>query len=282
MTLSDINMVTNLPKFLCIGVQKAATSWLWVQLRSHPDVWMPPVKELHFFDHLFVPENRKWTGWHIKTHVGKAIKWHRENGKDKGLYFDYLQGLLAEDMFTETWYRRAYSLPAARSKTTGDITPEYCMIDRSGVEYVRSLLGDIKIIIMVRDPVDRSLSQIRMNAKNQKVDLGSASLEQWMALAKDPVIYTRARYSEFIPLWQDLLGKREILILQYNDVGRNPTALLKNVEAFLGLASGHYADATKKVYETSNKQTQVPALVMEHLVEQLSSQTRYFEALKCL
>jgi hypothetical protein len=243
---------------------------------------MPPVKELHFFDHLFVPENRKWTGWHIKTHVGKAIKWHRENGKDSGAYFDYLQGLLAEDMFTEEWYRRAYSLPAAKNKVTGDITPEYCMIERKGVEYVRNLLGDIKIIIMVRDPVDRALSQIRMNAKNQKVDLGSASLEQWMALAKDPVIYTRARYSEFIPVWHDLFGKGEILILQYNDVGRNPTALLKHVEAFLGLASGHYADATKKVYETSNKQTQVPALVMEHLVEQLSSQTRYFEALKCL
>jgi hypothetical protein len=275
-------MMTNLPKFLCIGVQKAATSWLWVQLRSRPDVWMPPVKELHFFDHLFVPENRKWTGWHIKTHIGKTIKWHRENGKDSGPYFDYLQGLLAEDMFTEEWYRRAYSLPAARNKLTGDVTPEYCMISKKGVEYVRSLLGDIKIIIMVRDPVDRALSQIRMNAKNQKVDLASASLEQWMALAKDPVIYTRARYSEFIPLWQDLFGRQRFLILPYTDVGKNPTAVLERVEAFLDLASGRYADATTKVYETSNKQAQVPERVVEHLEEQLSSENYYFETLKFL
>jgi hypothetical protein len=275
-------MLTNLPKFLCIGVQKAATSWLWVQLRSHPDVWMPPVKELHFFDHLFVPENRKWTGWHIKTHVGKAIKWHHENGKDSGPYFDYLQGLLSEDMFTEEWYRRAYSLAAAKGKITGDITPEYCMIPEEGIRYVRSLLGKAKIIVMVRNPMDRALSQIRMNAKNRGLDLATASLEQWLDLAKDTVIYSRARYSEFLPLWRSVFDEGNLLILQYSEVRNNPLGLLRSVEIFLGLAGGHYADATKKVYETSNKQTQVPRQVVDQLTKQLASETHYFEALKSL
>jgi hypothetical protein len=267
--------MNNLPRFLCIGVQKAATSWLWVQLRSHPDVWMPPVKELHFFDHLFVPENRKWTGWHIKTHVGKAIKWHRENGKDSGPYFDYLQGLLAEDMFTETWYRRAYSLPTTRSKVTGDITPEYCMIDKSGVEYVRSLLGDIKIIIMVRDPVDRALSQIRMNAKNQKIDLASGSLEQWMALATDPVIYTRARYSEFIPLWQDLLGRANLLIVRYDGVINEPLAVLKRTGDFLGIRNHPYPDATRRIHEGVNRQIPAPDEVIEHLQAETAAEAEF-------
>ena len=55
-----------LPKFLCIGAQKAGTSWLYAQLQSHPEVWMPPVKELQFFNHLYVPEHRAWTTWHIR------------------------------------------------------------------------------------------------------------------------------------------------------------------------------------------------------------------------
>src|SRR5689334_15761196 len=38
------------PDFLCVGAQKAGTGWLYEQLRSHPDFWMPPVKELHYFD----------------------------------------------------------------------------------------------------------------------------------------------------------------------------------------------------------------------------------------
>ena len=54
----------NKPKFLVIGVQKAATSWLWVMLQKHSQIWFPPGKELHFFDHLYVNENRKWTRGH--------------------------------------------------------------------------------------------------------------------------------------------------------------------------------------------------------------------------
>ena len=40
------------PNFLCIGAQKAGTGWLYEQLRSHSDFWMPPLKELHYFDRL--------------------------------------------------------------------------------------------------------------------------------------------------------------------------------------------------------------------------------------
>src|SRR6267378_5844198 len=40
------------PDFLCVGVHKGGTTWLYQQLDSHPDFWMPPLKELHYFDQL--------------------------------------------------------------------------------------------------------------------------------------------------------------------------------------------------------------------------------------
>ena len=40
------------PDFLCVGAQKAGTSWLYHQLNSHPDFWMPPIKELGYFDQM--------------------------------------------------------------------------------------------------------------------------------------------------------------------------------------------------------------------------------------
>jgi hypothetical protein len=40
------------PDFFCVGAQKGGTSWLYQQLQSHPDFWMPPIKELHYFDKL--------------------------------------------------------------------------------------------------------------------------------------------------------------------------------------------------------------------------------------
>lgn len=36
--------------FMCIGAQKSGTTWLHRQLRNHPQIWLPPVKELHYFD----------------------------------------------------------------------------------------------------------------------------------------------------------------------------------------------------------------------------------------
>lgn len=38
-----------LPSFVCIGAQKAATTWLYAQLKRHPQVFLPATKELNFF-----------------------------------------------------------------------------------------------------------------------------------------------------------------------------------------------------------------------------------------
>jgi hypothetical protein len=38
------------PDFLCIGAQKAGTRWLYDQVAAHPGAWLPPIKELHFFN----------------------------------------------------------------------------------------------------------------------------------------------------------------------------------------------------------------------------------------
>ena len=49
------------PTFSVIGAEKAGTTWLYDRLRRHPDIFMPDVKELHYFNHrnsnLEVPAN---------------------------------------------------------------------------------------------------------------------------------------------------------------------------------------------------------------------------------
>mgnify|MGYP003645700298 FL=1 len=37
------------PDFVCIGAQKAATTWLYNVLRRVPGVFLPAIKELHYF-----------------------------------------------------------------------------------------------------------------------------------------------------------------------------------------------------------------------------------------
>src|SRR3712207_182255 len=43
------------PDFLCVAPHKTGTTWLYVVLRSHPRVWVPPKKELWFLSQLDLP-----------------------------------------------------------------------------------------------------------------------------------------------------------------------------------------------------------------------------------
>tara|TARA_B110000908_G_C10132609_1_gene392946 strand:- start:747 stop:938 length:192 start_codon:yes stop_codon:yes gene_type:complete len=40
------------PDFICIGAPKTVTTWLYENLKKHPDVELPYIKELHFFDEI--------------------------------------------------------------------------------------------------------------------------------------------------------------------------------------------------------------------------------------
>lgn len=41
--------MSRLPHFICIGAQKAGTTWLHRQLTGHPQIFVPPGKELDYF-----------------------------------------------------------------------------------------------------------------------------------------------------------------------------------------------------------------------------------------
>ncbi|MBU0724526.1 MAG: sulfotransferase domain-containing protein [Alphaproteobacteria bacterium] len=55
-----------MPDFLGLGAQKAGSTWLYFMLRKHPGVFLPPVKELHFWD----------------AHHGNGLDWYRGHFAD--------------------------------------------------------------------------------------------------------------------------------------------------------------------------------------------------------
>ena len=38
------------PDFVCVGPEKTATGWLYKMAGQHPEVWVPPIKELRFLN----------------------------------------------------------------------------------------------------------------------------------------------------------------------------------------------------------------------------------------
>ena len=107
-------MHKELPEFLGIGTQKGGTTTLHQLLTSHPQVFLPKCKEIHFFS----------------LHYAKGTNWYANHFKD-----------------------------AAKDQIKGEITPLY-LFDTKAPKRIHKILPEAKLITLLRDPVERTLSQI--------------------------------------------------------------------------------------------------------------------------
>jgi hypothetical protein len=263
----------SLPSFLCIGTQKAGTSWLFEQLRQNPDIWMPPIKELHYFDHLYCQENRVWTKWHLQQSVKLAIKNHLNQSKIDLHYIKYLTSIATSKIFTEQWYEKIFKRPAANKKITGDITPNYCTIGSEGISYVRSFLNQPKLIWLIRDPLQRALSQLRMNLSRQGNSNVADEAILWNA-AREPSILNRGNLSKYIPEWESKFPHDKILYMPYKEISSNPLDFLNNVESFLEISHfDGYLSPEKIVHST--KKINIPESILDFLIDILQSENQF-------
>jgi Sulfotransferase family len=159
--------------FLGIGAQKAGTTWLWEMFREHPQVWLPPRKELHYFDRALTYPSpsflatdqplRRWTSraphdrqcrvkcWHaVRRHMRArdwpALRW------DLRYYFG---------RFDDCWYLSLFAQGSGRVR--GELTPSYSILDTADVARIARLAPALKIIFLLRNPIDRAWSQIRFD-----------------------------------------------------------------------------------------------------------------------
>lgn len=250
-----------LPDFLCIGAQKAGTSWLNNVLLEHPQIFMPPVNELHFFDRLGEAEPllRK----RQVNLIQKAIR--REEAKGDLASQDYIQYLRHIGSFPKAdldWYQAAYSWPVGEATRRGDITPAYLEIEEEHVRYARELLGPVKLILIVRRPLDRLLSQLRMWAtRATRTDIPQDDNE-WMDLFLEMTAKTqRGGYSRGIDLWRTHFGEENLLCLPYSDMKTDPRGMIDRIENHLGIARyENYELLTEQIHVT--KKVEIPPSVV--------------------
>lgn len=276
-------MNQELPKFLCIGAQKAATSWLNETLKYHPQIWLPAVKELHYFDHKYVEQNRNWTQSHIENGLKQVIYWYCKNMGDKNAfsleYVKYLMQYCNTDMFTEEWYVELFQRRNGEGLVKGDITPEYSTIPEEGVEYVKSLLGDdLKIIYIVRDPVSRAVSQLKMHIDRSNTDTDSYTEEQWYALLDSQigVIKNRGDYKTYIPRWQKYFGDN-LMLIPYKKVSAEPVETINTICSFLNIKENAIDEGvlSNRVHKT--KSVKIPKLVYDYFEDELKEQVDFLK-----
>ena len=261
--------------FLGIGAQKAGTTWLWSMLRSHPQIWMPPQKELHYFDRATTyPSPSFLASSSLATRLFGRESHHREfrrkarnalaaafaAGDWECLRWNarYFLGTCGD-----AWYLSLF--PAATGAVHGEITPAYSILDDRDVARVRALLPAVKIIFLLRNPVERAWSQVRFEwSRGRLTEL--ADLEKVRAFVDAPAQTLRSDYLRTLDLWEAHFPKGQIFIGFYDDIREKPAELLAQLLVFLEVdpaAAPPQEQLQRKVHRS--RAAPIPEPIRRHL-----------------
>jgi hypothetical protein len=167
----------------------------------------------------------------------------------------------------ESWYRGNFpNVARTRGKHVGEASPSY-VFHPLAPRRVQEVVPEARLIVLVRNPVDRALSQY-----NHEVALGREPLPFEEALdaeeerlrgeqermASDPRYFSRewwshtykarGRYAEQLERWLAVFPREQLLVLPSDDLGSDPARAHAQVLEFLG-ASPQRLDSYPRVYE---------------------------------
>lgn len=244
------------PDFLCIGAARAATTWLHRSLSHHPEIFLPRIKETHFFDEAPVQPFTECPG----------IQWERP------FYFDL------ENPSDWRWYFLLYQ--GKERKLKGDITPAYMLLSRRRIRLIRERMPQLKILLILRNPIERAWSGARRTLWKElgrKTSVEALSRLQQIVFAR-PVL-ARGHYRECIENWETVFDRKQIAYFFFDDLRHNPRQYLQQVCNFLEVDMHKIADVDTLLDEKVNAapSDDCPAAIFQDLARYYAEQIHFLE-----
>ncbi len=198
----------SLPNFMCIGATKSGTTTLYDILRQHPDIFMCPVKEPSFFSD-YGGIQTKYVFSKIKKGFSEQPLYQKTDKKFQNLSKDeYL--LLFDEVEDE--------------KIIGEATPHYLM-DMNSAEMIYELCPDAKILISLRDPIERIYSWY-LSSTRTKNDADSFSKKirddfknfENVSSNQYKNILRPSFYFEQVEKYLNVFGRKQVKIVTFEEV----------------------------------------------------------------
>ncbi len=196
------------PTFLfCIGAQKAGTTWLYNYFKSHPEVHVPIIKEMHYFNVLwdknqaeFGEMRRRSMESMPRVSEGEAARVvHQPGDPDSYEVLRDLVNMHDSDEPGHAAYRRFMMKGAGDARCVADITPDYSVL---GGRYYRQMFDDFdspKFLYLMRDPVQRTWSHLKMQvgwmSSRGHPDITIDELLNMLLMGRQNHILARSSYS---------------------------------------------------------------------------------------
>jgi len=234
---------------------------------------MTPVKEVHYFDkrHLRRSKNRYYRNhWRKRSRRYRRVRTYRaaarrgDSGFLRNLSWDIHFFLRRRD---NDWYRSVFR--PKPGQIAGEITPAYSMLKVNVVEEIRGINPDMKIIYLLRDPIERSWSSALMAlSKRGGRPVESITEEELMKHFEGAGHALRSNYLRTLENWEGVFGREQIFVGFLDEIQNEPKDLLLRVYEFLGVAAddAHIpAAVTAKVNTSPKQKSAIPELYRSHL-----------------
>ncbi len=223
------------PDFFCIGAQKGGTRWLYDQLQLHPDFWMPPVKELHYFD------RRAPSAFSVNLGRRAEENLKRTNRRQETLALrplderdiDFLHAYVHMPWWRTALdaYARLFALKG--DLLSGDITPDYSTLTERQISRIMRRFPQAKIVFIARDPVERVWSHLTMHMRRGTIarDLDAGAV---MRLLRQRFVVERSYPSRIVARWRRHVPDERFGLYLFDDLVADPDGLRRRILSFLG------------------------------------------------
>lgn len=218
-----------LPNFIVIGVPKSGTTSLYFYLKQHPDVFLPVRKELHYFSYDLLKENLNGPG------DREVLAWLCPNWQDYISHYD-----------------------SVRNETRiGEISPSYFYYSQIS-ERIRAKLGPVKIIALLRNPIEKAFSQFMHLVRE-----GRETLTFYQALIaeerriegawsdiwryKESSLYA-SRLNKFI----DVFDRSNVKVILSEEFFADPIMVIGDLFSFMGIPPDVRID-TSHIYNRTGR-----------------------------
>lgn len=227
------------PDFFIVGAAKAGTTSLYHYLEQHPQIYMSPVKEPNHFS--------------TDTDIGQlrptALKRLKALKIDEFLKGDMSNKIHRAYITDRNQYASLFRLAPANKKT-GEASPAY-LYSKKAARAIFDYNPDAKIIIILRNPVQRAFSHYLMD---RKLAFTNKSFED--ALQEDRSHTSRSwgstslyldlgEYYEQVKRYTDLFSKENILIMLSEELRQHPEETISALYRFTGVDDSFKPDLSQ-------------------------------------
>ncbi len=214
-----------MPNFLIVGAQKAGTTALYQYLKQHPDVYMSPVKEPHFF--AFEGRSLDFRGPRDRETLGHIVV------NDEGAYRDLFAG-------------------AGGEKARGEASAMYLYMEEA-VGGIRRHAPEAKLVAVLRNPVERAYSSFLhmiRDGREPTPDFGRAlaAEEERVRGNWSPIWHYRRMgfYHGQISRYREAFGPEGLRVYLYEDLEENPEGVLRDIHRFIGVDPSFVPDVSAR------------------------------------